>query len=255
MLPNIWIFDTYSIMLLVGVIACLFVYYKYSKKKGLKEDYIYSILLVACISIILGLVFASVFQILFNALKGNKFDGTFPMTFFGGLVGGVAAFILIYVFYIKRKYKESNFIKDVLIIAPGCITLAHGCGRIGCFLAGCCYGIETTSWLGVTFPGMTHKVLPTQLFEAAFLFVLSAILIVLAFKKDCIFNMSIYLCAYGVFRYNIELIRGDDRGAYFLNLSPSQWFSLIAIISSMVLFVLLFKKYYLDVKKEEKVEE
>lgn len=251
MLPSIWIFDTYSIMLLIGVASCLFVYYKYSKKKGLKEDYIYSILLVATVSVIIGLVFASLFQILFNKLKGIDFDGSFPMTFFGGLVGGVIAFILIYVFYIKRKYKDSNFIKDVLIIAPGCITLAHGCGRIGCFLAGCCYGIETTSWLGVTFPGMTYKVLPTQLFEATFLFVLSAILIMLAFKIDCIFNMSIYLCSYGVFRYFIELIRGDDRGAFFLNLSPSQWFSIIAIITSMVLFVILFKKNYLDVKKEE----
>lgn len=252
MLPNIWIFDTYSIMLLIGVILCLFVYYKYSKKKGLKEDYIYTILLVACVSIIIGLVSASLFQILFNALKGNRFDGTFPMTFFGGLVGGVVAFILIYFLYVKRKYKESNFLKDVLVIAPGCITLAHGCGRIGCFLAGCCYGKETTSFLGVSFPGMEHKVYPTQLFEALFLFVLAAILIVLAFKKDNIFNMSIYLCAYGIFRYHIEFIRGDDRGAFFLSLSPSQWFSIVAILASIILFIILFKKYYLDKKNEIK---
>ena len=99
----------------------------------------------------------------------------------------------------------SKFINDILIIAPACITLAHGLGRVGCFLAGCCYGKETTSILGVTFPkgstayflyGPNHNVLPTQLFEAIFLFILFIILFFM--KKN---QFITYLFSYGIFRF------------------------------------------------------
>jgi phosphatidylglycerol:prolipoprotein diacylglycerol transferase len=77
------------------------------------------------------------------------------------------SFILIYQFWVKKFY-PNNSLLDLLPIAPPCITVAHGFGRIGCFLAGCCYGKVTDSIFGVTFPGMTHAVYPTQLFEALF---------------------------------------------------------------------------------------
>ena len=51
-----------------------------------------------------------------------------------------------------------------------------------------------------------------------------------------------YLASYGIFRFLIEFIRGDDRGAYFLGLSPSQMFSLVGIIISIILIVVLKKK-------------
>ncbi|WP_337960970.1 prolipoprotein diacylglyceryl transferase family protein [Caloramator sp. mosi_1] len=36
-------------------------------------------------------------------------------------------------------------------VAAPAIAVAQGFGRIGCFAAGCCYGKETTSALGVVF--------------------------------------------------------------------------------------------------------
>lgn len=240
MLPTIWIFDTYSIMLFIGVIACLFVFNKFCKKNKEDEKFVSTIEIVALISIICGLLSATLFQTIFDLLKENSTNPLFSMTFFGGLAGGALTFILLYFLYVKKKFPNNNFLK-ILIIAPGCITLAHGFGRIGCFLAGCCYGIKTDSWLGIKFPNMDYKVYPTQLFEALFLFVLSVVLIYLAFKYQCKYTMVVYLFSYGTFRFLIEFIRGDERGAYLLNLSPSQWFSIICILIATTLIFLLKK--------------
>lgn len=241
MMPDLWIFDTYSLCILIGVIACLYVYYLYGKHNKLNKSYAYDIMINAILSVIIGLFFAVAFQTVFDLLKKDSENPMFSMTFYGGLIGGAIFFIIYYKLLIKKKYPHANFFKDVLIVAPACITLAHGFGRIGCFFAGCCYGVETTSFLGVRFPGMEYKVYPTQLFEALFLFILFAVLAYLAFKHKNINTFSIYLLSYGIFRFLIEFIRGDDRGAFFLSLSPSQWISIIAIIISILLYFFLKK--------------
>lgn len=241
MLPRIWIFDTYSIMLFIGVAVCLYVFYYYHKVNNSNKKYIYDLLLAGIAAIIVGLISAVCFQALFDHLKENSDNGPLSMTFYGGLVGGAGAFLIIYFAIIKRKYKESRFLEDILIPAPMGIAIAHAFGRIGCFMAGCCYGIETDSWLGVKFPNLEHNVYPTQLFEAIFLFLLFGLLAYFAFKRKSKYTLSIYLISYGIWRFLIEFIRGDDRGAYFLSLSPSQWFSIVALIIGALLAIILKK--------------
>lgn len=240
MLPQIWIFDTYSIMILLGIVLCFILLYLYGKKKELQEKYIFDIMLCGCVAILIGLGSAAAFQIVFDMLKDTETVRVGAMTFYGGLIGGIVSFILIYQYWLKKFY-PNNHLSELLPIAPPCITIAHGFGRIGCFLAGCCYGKETDSILGVTFPGMTHSVYPTQLFEALFLLLLTIPLFILAYKKSFKHNMSIYLFSYGIFRFCLEFLRGDNRGVMFL-FSPSQWISLIAIIASIILFIRLRTK-------------
>ena len=130
------------------------------------------------------------------------------------------------------------------------VVLAHAFGRIGCFLAGCCYGIPTDSFLGVVFPhGHAHDafpdtaIYPTQLFESLFLF---GLFFVLHFVKKLRNNeVEIYLIAYGTWRFLVEFIRGDDRGSLFgfitteYNIfpTPSQYLSLLMIIGGIYLLV------------------
>lgn len=239
MLPKIWIFDTYTILMILGIIACFGLLKLYSKKYQLKESYFYDIIFIACIAIIFGLLSAVGFQTFFDLIKENSTNPLFAMTFFGGLVGGVISFIILYLTYIKKRHPNASLANDIIMIAPACITIAHAFGRLGCFCAGCCYGKMTDSVFGVVFPGMHHAVYPTQLFESCFLFILSGILFFLAYKKNFKYNFCIYLMGYGVFRFMLEFIRGDERGAFFLGLSPSQWFSIIAFISAIVLFIYL----------------
>lgn len=235
MLPYIWIIDTYSLMIFLGVLACFILFWFYRKKYNINKAFTYDIFILACISIAIGIIFAVLFQLLFDAIKG-AIRGS-AMTFYGGLVGGVLSFITGYFLVIKKQYKHANFLTDIMPIAPACITIAHGFGRIGCFFAGCCYGVETDSWLGVQFPHLSHAVYPTQLFEAIFLFILTAILFYIAIKKRSTITLPLYLLSYGVFRFCLEFLRGDNRGALLITLSPSQWFSIIAIISAIIVYV------------------
>lgn len=237
MLPKIGFIDTYSLMILIGVLACFGLFWLFKKKHNLDRTYTLDIFLLACVAISIGILSAVVFQVLFDSLKG-VIRGT-AMTFYGGLIGGVVIFIAGYFLILKKRYKEASFTQDILPIAPACITVAHAFGRIGCFLAGCCYGKETDSFLGIVFPGLTNPVYPTQLFEALFLFILTTLLFIIAIKKRWIHNLSLYLLCYGIFRFLIEFLRGDDRGGLLLGLSPSQFISILAVIASITLFIIL----------------
>ena len=242
MYPTLWFVDTYSIFLFLGIIFCLALFVTYLKKNNINKNYMYDLLILACGSIIIGILSAALFQFIFDSIKNGKLTFDFSMTFFGGLVGGVVAFISGFFLIIRKRHANANFINDVVIIAPACITLAHGLGRIGCFFAGCCYGIETNSWLGVKFPHLDNPVYPTQLYEAIFLIILTGILFLLAYKFKSTFTFSVYLFTYGIFRFLIEFIRGDDRGAYLIGLSPSQVFSICSILISIGLTIFFVKR-------------
>lgn len=238
MLPRIWIFDTYSICLIVGVLCCFLVLYSYFKKIGVKKGYMYDVFILGSFTILFGILSATLFQYVFDLLNGvNEFGA---MTFYGGLIGGVIFFIVFYQLLIYKKYKEYPLM-TIVIIAPACITVAHAFGRIGCFCDGCCYGIETDSFLGVKFPDLPNKVYPTQLFEAFFLGLLSVPLYLLAVKKRSIYTMPIYTLTYGVWRFMIEFIRGDERGVVVFGLHPAQIISILLVICGIILLIVFIK--------------
>ena len=78
--------------------------------------------------------------------------------------------------------------------------------------------------------------MPIQLYEAAFLFLLSALMIVLLFKFNFKYNMSVYLIGYGVWRFIIEYFRADYRGDFIPGLSPSQFWSIIMVLGGIAIF-------------------
>lgn len=67
---------------------------------------------------------------------------------------------------------------------------------------------------------------PVQIFEAAFEFVLFAVLLVLEKKRPHVDTLKTYLLSYAAFRFAIEFFRGDVVGGIFLGLSTAQWVSL-----------------------------
>ena len=245
MLPNIWIFDSYTIMVLLGIILCfcyLFIIQKF--KKRFREGEFISLLINACFSIAGGIIFAVLFQNLYFLIEqGDNYKFSFSMTFYGGLIGGVSIFLLIYFSIYRKKY--GPFLLDkILPVAAPMICIAHGIGRIGCFLSGCCYGKETNSIIGVQFEGMTHKVIPTNLFEAIFLITLSLIFLYLVFIDKDKFNFPLYLILYGLWRFIIEFFRGDERGKFIGDLSPSQFWSIIILIIGIGLIYLYERGAY-----------
>ena len=256
--------DLYTICFLVGIIACLIFTIIAMKKCGYSSTARDTIIIIGIFAIMIGLLSAGLFQAFYNLIAGRGF--TFEgMTFIGGLIGGVIAFLgiyFLYVYVINPRLKEKSFFKSdmnkgvwyLLRIASISITIAHGFGRIGCFFAGCCYGKETEAWYGIQFPGLHTKVIPTQLFEAIFLFVLSAAMIVLLFAVHFKYNMSLYLISYGIWRFVIEYFRGDYRGSFIPGLSPSQFWSIIMVLLGIVIFF-LYKKFDPRFNKESEQKE
>ena len=254
--------DMYAICFLVGLIACFVFTYIAMRKSGYSSSARDTILIIGLFAISLGLLFAvftqSIYDFIANPSEGFKITG--KMTFLGGLLGGVIAYLgiyFIYVYAINPHLKENNIFKsdmnkgvwELLMFVPISITLAHAFGRLGCFCAGCCGGIETDLWFGIQFPGEHVKHVPTQLFEAIFLFIISAVMILLYFKFKFKYNMTVYLIGYGIWRFLIEFVRDDDRGQFIPGLTPSQFWSILMVIGGIAFF---FIYRYFDKKIQEK---
>ena len=243
MYPNLFGVEGFSmvVMILIGVIAAAVLFFVFLKKNNDKVAYLdLSIAIIA--TVLFGVIFAILFENIYEAIK-YSINGEYPhwtwgMTFYGGLFGGVITFILMYRFYYLKN--NQPIFKQILVIAPACIALGHAFGRIGCFLSGCCYGIETHTSLDVYFPIHNHNYLPTQLYEMTFLFLLAGVLAFLAFKKITRYTFIVYMLSYGVFRFIIEFFRGDERGQ-LMGLSPSQYWCILLIVGTIPLYF-LYKK-------------
>lgn len=149
--------------------------------------------------------------------------------FYGGLVGG-----FIFVTFFKTLIPDLK-LENLWPILPA-LTIGHATGRIGCFLAGCCYGKPTESFFSIHLHGENRY--PTQLLEAGGLFIIGFYL--LKAKQPRRFLLSVYLISYGLLRFIIEHLRGDIiRGSWGF-LTPSQWISLILLMSGLIL--LFFNK-------------
>ena len=252
--------DLYSICFLVGILACFIYTYLAMKKSGYSVTARDTILIIGIFAIMFGILSAALFQAFYNLIAGKGF--TFQgMTFIGGLIGGVVTFLglyFLYVYVINPRLKEKNFFKSdmnkglwyLLRIAPVSITIAHAFGRVGCMFAGCCHGEITTEWYGMWNAELNAKTVPIQMYEAIFLFVISALMIVLLFKFNFKYNMSLYLVSYGIWRFVIEYFRADYRGDFIPGLSPSQFWSIIMVLLGIAIFF-IYRKFDSRFNKEE----
>ena len=233
---------SYGLMVAIGLIAAVVLFRILCDKAGIDDKAYNFYLMDAVVSIVIGFLAAALYQSVYYLIQTGEWSFG-ALTFMGGLIGGVACFILGAVFVAKPSVQR-QFWRIANLIAPS-ILIAHAFGRIGCFFCFCCYGKKTDSWIGVQFPDMSYKVIPTQLIESAFLFILCAVLVVLLlkFKKENLL-MLVYLYGYAVFRFILEFWRGDDRGGFFLGLSPSQWQSIVMLLVAvaLTLYIYLFKR-------------
>ena len=94
---------------------------------------------------------------------------------YGGIIGGILAAI------VYCRIKKLKFLPYLDAAAPT-IALAQGFGRIGCLMAGCCYGKETDAWYGIVFPSGSNapagiSLIPSQPIYSAANFLSFAILV------------------------------------------------------------------------------
>lgn len=166
----------------------------------------------------------------------------------GGLVfyGGFFLALAFIVIFCRRNKLSLPAVFDVF--APA-LAVAHACGRIGCFLNGCCYGGKTACALGVKYPAgsSAHRILgdscvhPVQLYEAFGLLILFPLFFYLVRKKPVGYAMSIYIILYGLLRFSLEFFRADN--PHINNLTPAQWIGVLLIPSGLALFFYFSRIY------------
>ena len=146
----------------------------------------------------------------FSSIKHLLFNGK---SIIGGLIGGYFG-----VRFVKKRLNLER-VRTGNKIAPA-IALGMAIGRIGCFLTGCCFGIETSLPIGVNFgDGVTR--IPTQLIEMFFCIILFGYLLYMQkCKKDLIPGILFkeLVLYYFVFRFFIEFIRGTSKNILFLSI-------------------------------------
>lgn len=176
----------------------------------------------------------------------------------GGVFQGGLAFGVIFGLWYLRKHRIPTW--KVGDIAGAALALGHGFGRIGCFLAGCCYGRECSLPWGATFRSdyahnltgipLNTALHPVQLYEAALNFLNFFILFLVLRKKKFEGQVfSLYIVNYSIIRYITEFFRGDHpERAYlvrgpspFLSLSYPQLFCILGLAVGLLL-IRIFKK-------------
>ena len=223
---------TYGLCALVGtVFALLVVFWLWKKGSPLSEDNLLDAVIWA---LVVGFLCA---KILYFIVEPPQMPHSWAdiwdlisagLVFYGGLIGGLLGLL-----FVSRKTKKSMITYTDLIMP--CLCLGHAGGRIGCLMAGCCYGMEYTGPCAVVLEGVSR--LPTQLMEAAFLVILSGVLTAIYLKKPRRGTVTgWYMVLYAAWRFVIEFFRDDPRGAVG-PLSTSQFISLFIFAFGVFLLV------------------
>lgn len=241
---------SYGLLIAIGIISASYLFISRTKKKGYDEDKIFNLIIIAVISGILGGKLLFIITELKHIINNPKILLDFGNGFviYGAiLLGGLS----IYIYCKKNKWD----VLDILdCVVPG-LALAQGFGRIGCFLAGCCYGAETTSKFGVQFPVDSLApsgvyLLPTQLYSSAFDFALAGVLLWYSRKsRNKGYVFSVYVILYSIGRFIVEFLRNDPRGSVGF-LSTSQFIAIFTLILGISVFIIQKSK-----GREKNIEE
>ena len=231
---------SYGLMTALAYMAAAWYLYKRLHYIKLDKDTFWNIIFIAFVSALLGA------KLLYIIVSWQEMGATFTerlvyaaknfrygFVFFGGAVTAIVALLI----YLKKKKLPVLPTADFFIVA---LPIGHAIGRVGCFLAGCCYGKPTDLPWGVTFTDPhslvapqylgTTPLHPTQLYEVAANLILFFVL--QYYYKKTHKNgavLAAYIIGYCVIRFVIEFFRGDFRGEYLWGLSPSQLIAVLAI--------------------------
>ncbi len=148
--------------------------------------------------------------------------------FYGGLLFALGHVLI----GLRKKWFE---LSDVTLFIPG-IAFGHSVGRIGCFLAGCCYGSHSTNWDHIFLHNSFRY--PVQLYEAVSLALLGVVLwkMVRSRKKPTAVILT-YVLSYSVIRFLLEFIRGDKLRGIWGVFSTSQIISLILVFLAVLFWL------------------
>jgi phosphatidylglycerol:prolipoprotein diacylglycerol transferase len=226
---------TYGVLVALAFLAGLWIAARLGKREGLNAEALTNLVIYCALAAIGG---AKLMMFVVDPRYRQNPAEIFTVdtlraagVFYGGLIAALAV-----AFWYMRKTGLPAW-RTADVCAPG-IALGHGIGRIGCFSAGCCWGVECHLPWAVTFHSRVAAEIvgvplnvplhPTQLYEAFSEFAIFALLywrIGKPHRRGAI--IMLYLLLYGAVRFVVEFFRYHEQGNLWgTPLDTSQWISL-----------------------------
>lgn len=243
---------TYGVAIALAFLLGILLVRRGAKQKDINPEFAYDIVLAAMLG---GLIGARTIYVIKNWSEFAQNPLTVLATwqgglvFYGGLVGGAIAVLLVTV---RVRRLPAGKVAD--IVAPA-LALGSAIGRLGCFANGCCYGQETHVPWAVTFSDgasaaspLGTPLHPTQLYEFSYNILIFAVLLWAEkrFKSDGLL-FWLFVTLYGLFRFIVEFFRANPIA--FAGMSASQIFSILMFITGLTVIV-----FHYSAQKRSKVE-
>jgi phosphatidylglycerol:prolipoprotein diacylglycerol transferase len=238
----------YGVMLGLAFISSWYLTFHFSNRQRLPYREVSTALGLAIVFAMVGARIAHIIsnsswdEVRMQGLMAVLFAGRCEgLVAYGGYIGGTLA-VVVYAWL-----KRFDFWNLADCSSPA-LVMGLGFTRIGCFLAGCCYGKPTDVAWAVSFPpgsqaarellgasagagAWSPHVHPTQLYESLLGFALVPVAILLLKRRRFTgqaFLVMIMLYALG--RFLLETIRDDDdRGTVLGILSVSQFIGVVLV--------------------------
>lgn len=227
---------TYGLLVATAFILALYVTGRLALKAKLNQE---SVLNLGIYCALAGIVGAKLLMIVLDPEVRTNWREIFSLStlqaagiFYGGFIVALATAV----FYMRQK--GLPILKTMDVFAPG-LALGHAIGRLGCFAAGCCWGVGTHLPWAVTFTNPRAAQLvgvplhtplhPTQLYESISELIIFALLYWRFLKPHRDGSIiSLYLALYGFARFAVEFVRYHDPQSNPLTgpFSTEQWISL-----------------------------
>lgn len=230
----------YGVCMAAGILISSYIAYVRTKRAGADCN---SLIVIGASAIGLGLIGAKLLYIFVSYGIGNAITqiaaGDFSvfseggLVFYGGLIGGMLGAVL------GAWFTHDDLAVYCDMLVP-CIPLGHAFGRLGCFFAGCCYGMPYDGICSLTFPavGIDYPTFPVQLLEMILNVGISVLLILYAQRKPKRYHvLYLYMLMYSVVRFGLEFVRGDMVRGIANGLSTSQWISIALFAGALVLML------------------
>lgn len=238
---------SYGMMIAVGILAGMaYLIIAGKKEPGLTFDQANSLFLWVFLAAIIGGKLFLFFEDPVGYMRnpGALFSGR-GFVFYGSFL---LAIPVMWIFFKRYKLPPYQML-DIMAIAT---CLVHMFGRVGCFLAGCCYGKPTDAALAVVFTNpvcyaepLDTPLYPTQLMEAGYIFAVMLVLIWMKKRRRFYGQLFLsYLILYAVGRFVLEFFRGDVGRGFVIEgyLSHSQFIALSVAVVVAIIALINYRK-------------
>jgi len=234
---------TYGLFVGIGFLAAILITMHLGRVYNIEPQQVLDMGFLMLISAVVG---SRLLYVLMNLSYYTRHPLGILEIWHGGLVfsGGAVCAIGSLLWYARH---HSLSILDLGDLWAPATAIGQGFGRIGCFMAGCCYGKPTHAPWAVVFTNpkslapLHVPIHPTEIYHSISGFLLFGILLLVHHKKSYKGQVLFwFLLLHSFSRLLIERFRGDDRGMIFnTNMTVTQFMAVLILAGSFTALMIL----------------